>query len=127
MIDHFDNDLFTPPVHFLLFPNSAVTPKSPKRPSHRSRDWIPVVAMTTALILAVGPCVLLVNRPTFLFGLPLIYAWGILWFLIMGGITLATNHWIWRQEAQDMNDTPAAACESAQDATPTSVETPNEH
>jgi len=66
----------------------------------RSREWISVIALVIAMILATGPGVLLVNRPATIFGLPLIYAWGILWFFIMGSIALATDRLIWRPESE---------------------------
>lgn len=48
--------------------------------------------------MATGPGVLLVNRPETFLGLPLIYVWGILWYLFICGIALVTDHFIWSKD-----------------------------
>ena len=64
----------------------------------KSKEWIPALAIFIAMVMATGPGVLLVNRSETVLGLPLIYAWGILWYLIIGTIALLTDFFIWRHD-----------------------------
>ena len=51
------------------------------------------------MAMATGPGVLLVNRPDTVFGLPLVYAWGILWFVVIMIIMVLTDRHIWRHQS----------------------------
>lgn len=54
--------------------------------------------------MAVGPGVLLVNHPTIVLGLPLVYTWGIAWYLFICVVAIVSYGWIWRGE--DEGDLP---------------------
>ena len=57
--------------------------------------WILTAAFAFAMFMAVGPGVLLVNRPDTFIGLPLLYAWGIFWYLVIVVIALAAYRFVW--------------------------------
>jgi len=48
------------------------------------------------MILGVGPGVLLVNRPETILGIPLLYAWGLLWYFVQVGIAVVAYVYLWR-------------------------------
>ena len=52
-------------------------------------------AFTFAMFMAVGPGVLLVNRPDTFVGVPLLYAWGVFWYLVIVVIALAAYRFVW--------------------------------
>ena len=47
------------------------------------------------MCMAVGPGVLLVNRPDMFLGLPLLYAWGIFWYVVIVAIALLAYRYVW--------------------------------
>jgi hypothetical protein len=51
-----------------------------------------------SLIMAVGPGVLLVNRPTTVCGIPLVYAWGLLWYAVIVAIAVIANACLWSRQ-----------------------------
>ncbi len=46
--------------------------------------------------MGTGPGVWLVNRPTQVLGIPLLYAWAILWYLVEAGVVIAAYFLVWR-------------------------------
>ena len=50
-----------------------------------------------AMIMGVGPGVLLVNHPDTLLGLPRIYTWALLWYAIHVVIAATAYRFLWRQ------------------------------
>lgn len=62
-----------------------------------------------SLIMAVGPGVLLVNRPTTVCGIPLVYAWGLLWYAVIVAIAVIANTCLWsrHQTYEDAAPEPA--------------------
>ena len=50
-----------------------------------------------AMIMGVGPGVLLVNQPDTLLGLPRIYTWGLLWYAVHVVIVAMAYRFLWRQ------------------------------
>jgi len=53
--------------------------------SNRNDARLAVIVLI-CLGLAVGPGLLLVNRPVFIWGIPLVYAWAIFWYLVLCSI-----------------------------------------
>ncbi|MBA2113793.1 hypothetical protein [Bremerella alba] len=74
-------------------------PSSTSRPLSYAATAIVVIA----LIMGVGPGVLLVNRPTMFLGLPLLYFWGIGWYFVICGVAIICYFFIWRGD-QDIAD-----------------------
>ena len=64
-----------------------------------------ILLFTVAMVMGTGPGVLLVNRPTSVFGIPLLYAWGILWYFILVGIAVLASKYLWKpdDEAEETN------------------------
>ena len=67
--------------------------------------WVLASLFALAMIMATGPGVLLVNRPVMLFGMPLIYLWAVLWYLVIAVVVLAAYCFVWRADPRD-RDTP---------------------
>lgn len=53
-----------------------------------------------ALVMAVGPGIQLVNRPVPFLGLPLVYAWGLLWYVVQVGVVLLLYFFVWTDDAE---------------------------
>ncbi len=50
-----------------------------------------------AMIMGVGPGVLLVNRPDTLLGLPIVYTWGLFWYAVHIVIVVMAYRFLWRE------------------------------
>ena len=53
------------------------------------------------MILGTGPGVVLVNRPETVGGIPLVYAWGILWYVVLVVIAIVAYRWLWNSESDE--------------------------
>ena len=59
---------------------------------NRNREDARLAAIVVlCLFVAVGPGLLLVNRPIFFAGIPIVYAWAIFWYFVFCGIALAAR------------------------------------
>ncbi len=78
---------------------------SDPRSRNRSRlSGVLAILFAIAMLMSVGPGVLLVNRPDSFLGLPLLYAWGILWYLVIVAIALIAYLFIWKDEVDTASD-----------------------
>jgi len=57
-----------------------------------------------AMIMGTGPGTLLVNRAVTLKGIPLLYLWGIGWYLVLVAIALVAYFRIWKTDADDRGE-----------------------
>lgn len=71
---------------------------SPQRNHRNNGEFFSVIALVFAMLMAVGPGVLLINRPETFLGIPLVYSWGILWYIVICCIALVTDHYIWSKD-----------------------------
>lgn len=53
------------------------------------------VVFSLSMIMGTGPGVLLVNRADTVAGVPLVYAWGILWYLVQVAVALVAYFVVW--------------------------------
>ena len=60
-----------------------------------------IVLFAAAMIMGTGPGVLLVNRPESVFGIPLVYAWGLLWYLVLVLIAVVASAFLWKSDDRD--------------------------
>jgi hypothetical protein len=70
----------------------------------KRRKWLEIIliaAFVVAMLMGVGPGVLLVNRPDAILGMPLLYAWGILWYAVHVVIVLVAYRFLWRDSAAE--------------------------
>ncbi|MFI4875726.1 MAG: hypothetical protein ACIALR_10330 [Blastopirellula sp. JB062] len=74
-------------------------PEPPAAPGSLGRLATAVVAI--ALFMGVGPGVLLANRPVMVLGLPLLYAWGIVWYFVLSAVAIVCYVWVWRDDPED--------------------------
>lgn len=70
-----------------------------RRSLHR-RELAFLVALLLCMALATGPGVLLVNRPETVFGFPIIYVWGVAWFLIIAVLAVLTDQLVWKKDCE---------------------------
>lgn len=63
-----------------------------------------IALFVLAMTMATGPGVLLVNRPTTILGIPVVYAWGILWYFVIVGVALTAYFTLWKQSADELTD-----------------------
>jgi membrane protein implicated in regulation of membrane protease activity len=73
----------------------------------RPLSWILAALFALSMVMGTGPGVLLVNRPDALFGVPLIFAWGIFWYLVQVAIVLVAYFAIWKS-AGDPDGRPSS-------------------
>jgi len=57
------------------------------------------------MVMGTGPGILLVNRPNSILGIPLVYAWGILWYLVQVIVGLVAYFTLWRNDEQSDEQT----------------------
>jgi hypothetical protein len=55
------------------------------------------VLFVIAMVMGVGPGVLLVNRGQAILGLPLLYAWGLWWYGVHVVIVVVAFRFLWRE------------------------------
>ena len=68
-------------------------------PNGRSRTGLILsLAFVVALLMGPGPGVLLVNRATTIFGLPAVYAWGLLWYVVEVVIVVWAYLAVWSKD-----------------------------
>ena len=66
--------------------------------SRRTTGWIIGSIFFLTMFMATGPGVLLVNRPTTALGLPLLYVWGLSWYLVQVVCVLWAAKAIWARD-----------------------------
>ena len=54
-----------------------------------------------AVIMATGPGILLVNRPEQVLGIPLVYAWGILWYFVIVAVAGVAYVRLWHDDEEE--------------------------
>jgi hypothetical protein len=57
-----------------------------------------IFLFAVAMLMGTGPGVLLVNRPASVFGIPLVYAWGLLWYFVLVLIAVAAYAFLWKSD-----------------------------
>ena len=61
-----------------------------------------------ALFMGPGPGMYLVNRPEPLLGLPAIYTWGLIWYVVEVGVVVLAYLFVWpRDEGSSKEKDPA--------------------
>lgn len=65
------------------------------------RDLRLTITVLFCMTMAVGPGVFLVNQPAFVIGLPVLYAWAILWYLGLCLVALTMLRRSWSEHVQD--------------------------
>ena len=61
-------------------------------------SYILTIVFVIAMIMGVGPGVQLVNRPESVMGLPLLYVWGLLWYVVHIVIVTTAYLYLWRRD-----------------------------
>ncbi len=78
--------------------------------SKRRLGWVLTGLFVLALVMGPGPGLYLVNpdpsdpgTPRTIFGLPIIYAWGLLWFAVQAFVLVVAYFTVWRgdEEVED--------------------------
>lgn len=58
-----------------------------------------IISFFLTMLLGTGPGTLLVNRAVTIKGIPLLYLWGIVWYLVLVAIALIAYFRLWKSEA----------------------------
>lgn len=61
--------------------------------------WL-TVAFVVAILLGPGPGLLLVNKANSRFGLPDLYVWGLLWFVVEVAIVVLAYFFVWTDDTE---------------------------
>ena len=61
------------------------------------------------MIMGTGPGVLLVNRPEIIFGVPLVYAWAVFWYVVQIGVALIACLFVWNDRTDGATADSGAA------------------
>lgn len=64
----------------------------------KTLGWILAAVFGVALFMGPGPGLALVNRPEPMFGVPAIYAWGLLWYVVEVGVVVVAYFFLWSRE-----------------------------
>lgn len=78
-------------------------------PAARRRSglgWVLAIAFALTMVMGTGPGVLLVNRPETFLGIPLVYAWGIFWYLVQVAIAVVAYFTVWKEA--EVNESTSA-------------------
>ncbi len=59
--------------------------------------WLSVL-FVIALLMGAGPGTLLANSPRAIWGVPLLYFWCCVWFLVMAAIVVLAYLFVWKKE-----------------------------
>lgn len=70
-------------------------------PGHARLSATLAFVFALSMVLGTGPGVLLVNRPETIAGIPLVYAWGILWYVVQVAVVLIAYFTIWDASADE--------------------------
>jgi len=65
-------------------------------PGRKRLSVILTAVFILAMLLGVGPGIALVNRPESVFGLPILYVWGLLWYAVHVAIATTAYIFLWR-------------------------------
>lgn len=87
-----------------LSTNSSVDQRKPSRLA-----WILFAIFALSMVMGTGPGILLVNKPDSIFGIPLVYAWGILWYVVQVAVGLVAYFTLWRKSDQSDEQTEEVA------------------
>ena len=60
-----------------------------------------LMAFAISFLMSNGPGVLLVNKPSLVAGMPLLYLWALAWGIIQIGIILYAYFKLWRHEVEE--------------------------
>ena len=65
--------------------------------------WILTVVFAIAMLLGVGPGILLVNQPETWFGLPRLYVWGMFWCAVEIVVVVLAYCFVWTTGDEETN------------------------
>jgi hypothetical protein len=64
--------------------------------SRKRLAWFLAALFALSMFMGTGPGVMLVNRPTMAFGLPLVYVWAIVWYFVQVAVVVSAYIFVWR-------------------------------
>ncbi|MEQ8790333.1 MAG: hypothetical protein RIC55_28825 [Pirellulaceae bacterium] len=66
--------------------------------ARKTLGWILAAVFALAMIMGPGPGMYLVNTPTPVLGIPAIYAWGLLWYVVEVGVVVVAYFFVWPRD-----------------------------
>lgn len=73
-------------------------------PNDSKLGWFLGAMFVFAMLMATGPGVLLANHPVIVLGLPLLYLWAIVWYLVIVIVSLVAYALIWNRNDNEEDD-----------------------
>ena len=73
----------------------------PYSPGQRILSAVLIMAFVVAMLMGVGPGVMLVNKPKSILGLPWLYAWGLIWYFVHMVIVTTAYFLLWNPSTSD--------------------------
>ncbi len=71
--------------------------------ARKQLGYVLTAIFVVAMLLGPGPGLLLVNDADWsLMGLPIIYAWGIVWYFVQVAVVVAAYLFVWRDPESDV-------------------------
>lgn len=84
--------------------------------SRRRLGWILAAIFGLAMLLGPGPGMLLINEPRSFLGIPQLYAWGLLWYVVEVAVVVAAYLWVWPRQQRASGQEGLGAGSEAKDA-----------
>lgn len=79
----------------------SVGPEVEKRRCRTTLGRVLSGVLLVALLMGAGPGILLVNRPTLILGLPAIYFWGLVWYVVELTVVVLAYLFVWQDSEDD--------------------------
>ena len=70
-------------------------------PARKNLGWVLAIIFVVALLMGPGPGLLLVNKPEPTFGLPTLYVWGLLWYVVEVTVVVLAYFFVWSRSVDD--------------------------
>ena len=78
--------------------------EAPSPTPRRRLTWTLAIAFAIAMIMGPGPGLYLINPEpgavTTIFGIPVVYAWGLFWFAVQAGLLLTAYLKLWSRSEE---------------------------
>ena len=96
-------------------------------PQRKRVSWILTIVFVFALIMGPGPGMLLINSPLSFLGLPQLYVWGLLWYVVEVVVVVLAYLLVWsprtsERERAEADDNKSPADRKPLDASKTSTD-----
>ena len=85
-----------------LPPQATSDAPQPPTKAKSSLGWVLTLIFAVAMFMGAGPGLLLVNKPVSFLGIPLLYAWGLLWYAVQAAVVITAYFTVWREDEEQV-------------------------